>query len=122
MNAMTSLGNGLNAAEHFEDARSVQEAELSMLRRLGDSENNILFVQGNLASTYQKLGRREEAMLLRRDVYSGNLKLLGAEHFDTLREAHNYATSLFGLERFEEGKALLRSCLLYTSPSPRDRG
>ena len=47
-------------------------------------------------------------MLLRRDVYSGNLKLLGAEHFDTLREAHNYATSLFGLERFEEGKALLR--------------
>ena len=65
-------------------------------------------LQGNLASTYQKLGRREEAMLLRRDVYSGNLKLLGAEHFDTLREAHNYATSLFGLERFEEGKALLR--------------
>ena len=78
------------------------------IRIVGDSENNILFVQGNLASTYQKLGRREEAMLLRRDVYSGNLKLLGAEHFDTLREAHNYATSLFGLERFEEGKALLR--------------
>ena len=94
MNAMTSLGNGLNAAKHFEDALSVQEAELSMLRRLGDSEDNILFVQGNLASTYQRLGRCEEAMLLRRDVYSGNLKLVGAEHFDTLREAHNYAMSL----------------------------
>ena len=36
--AMTLLGNGLSAAEHHEDALSVQEAELAMMRRLGASE------------------------------------------------------------------------------------
>ena len=35
--------------DHHEDALSVQEAELSMLRRVGASEDNILITQGNLA-------------------------------------------------------------------------
>ena len=40
--AMTQLGNGLADALHHEDALSVQEAELAMLRRLGASEASIL--------------------------------------------------------------------------------
>ena len=36
--AMNQLGNGLSDARHHEDALSVREAELSMLRRLGASE------------------------------------------------------------------------------------
>ena len=32
----------------------------------------------------------------------------GKEHFDTLREAYNYANALVGLQRFEEAKSLLR--------------
>jgi hypothetical protein len=60
---MNQLGNGLHDARHHEDAVSAQEAELSMRRRLGDAESNILVVQGNLAITYQNLGRLDEACL-----------------------------------------------------------
>ena len=45
---------------------------------------------------------------MKRDVYSGRLKLLGEKHEETLRAANNYADSLKDLERFEEAKALLR--------------
>ena len=55
--AMNLLGNGLDAACHYEDALSVRGAELSMLRRLGRSEGVILAAQSNLAGTYQLLGR-----------------------------------------------------------------
>ena len=65
-------------------------------------------MQGNLANTYRHLGREEEALSMRRDVYSGWLRLVGEEHGDTIREAKNYAISLFNLQRFEEAKALLR--------------
>ena len=105
--AMGVLGNGLADAEHHEDALSVREAQLSMMRRLGYSDRNIFIVQGNLAITYQVLGRLEDALRVRKDVYSGILKLRGEEHEDTLVEASNYAASLARLERFEEAKSLL---------------
>ena len=105
--AMGMLGNGLSHAQHYEDALSVQQAELSMERRLGTSESNILAVQANLANSYEKLGRREEALRKRRDVYSGRSKLNGEEHAKTLLAANNYASSLRGLSRFKEAKTLL---------------
>ena len=108
---MKQLGNGLSAAEHHEDALSVNEAELAMLRRLGDSESNILIMQGNLANTYSHLGREEEALRMRRDVYSGRLKLSGEEHPETIREATNYAASLVNLQHFKEARALLRKTM-----------
>ena len=46
-----------------------------------------------------------------RDVYSGWLKLSGEEHRDTLLAAGNYASTLNGLQRFEEAKALFRKTL-----------
>ena len=93
--AIQVLGNGLGAAKRHEDALSVREAELSMERRLGDSEeHNILDTQINLADTYRSLGRFQEALHLRRDVYSGRLKLNGEEHRKTLIAAYNYAITL----------------------------
>jgi tetratricopeptide (TPR) repeat protein len=109
--AMTDLGIGLKDAGHFEDALSVQEAELSTERRPGASELDLLIVQGNLATSYQLLGRLEEAMSLRRDVYSATLRLHGEEHAETIREASNYAVTLGELQRFEEAKALLRKMI-----------
>jgi tetratricopeptide (TPR) repeat protein len=106
--AMTELGTGLHAARHYEDELSVREAELAMRRRLGDPEELILVMQGNLAGTHHQLGRSEEALRIRQDVYSGYLKLFGKEHEETLREANNYAGTLKDLRRFEEAKALLR--------------
>ena len=106
--AMTELGNGLFAAEHHEDALSVQEADLATMRRLGASEYNILAVQTNLATTYSRMGRNEEAVQIERDVYSGRLKLDGEEHEDTLQAALNYANTLLDLKHWEAAKALLR--------------
>ena len=108
---MTQLGNGLTEAEHDEDALTVGEAELSMMRRLGASETRILAAQCNLAITYDQLGRDEEALSMKRDVYSGHLKLYGVQNRHTFIPANNYATSLISLERFEEAKVLLRKTM-----------
>ena len=107
---MTQLGNGLQNAEHYEEALSVQEAELAMLRRLGESEDSVLVTQSNLANTYQALGRLEPALRIRRAVYSGRLKLNGEEHLETLRAARNLAVTLNELQppSYKEAKALLR--------------
>ena len=106
--AMNLLAGGLYSTDSYEDALSVMEADLSMKRRLGASERNILAMQGNLASTYQRVGRLEDAVRINRDVYSGHLNLKGEEHHDTFMAANNYALSLFTLKRFEEAKAFLR--------------
>ena len=92
--AMQQLGHGLSEANHYEDALSVQEAELSTLRRIGVPEDQMLIAQSNLANTYQALGRLEPALRMRRDAYSKRLGLYGADDLDTLRAAVNYAASL----------------------------
>jgi len=89
----------------------VQEAELSTEQRVGGSESSVLVSQTNLANTYQSLGRSEEAMRMRRHVYSGRLKLSGEEHRNTLIAANNYALSLLGLKRFEEARSVWRKIM-----------
>ena len=106
--AMEVLGRGLFEGGHYDDALSVGETELSTERRLGASEQNMLITEGNLASTYQMLGRNEEALRRQRDVYFGFLKLKGDQYRDTLREANNYASLLKRLKNFEEARSLLR--------------
>ncbi|CAH0372026.1 unnamed protein product [Pelagomonas calceolata] len=105
--AMDQLGNGLHEAGNYE-ALSVREAILSMLRRIGSPEDDMLAGQSNLASSYEAVGRVEECLRIRRDVYSGRLRLHGEEHLQTLLAANNYATSLVQLQHFEEAKTLLR--------------
>ena len=111
---MTELGTSLSAARHHDEAVSVQEAELSMRRRLGDSKTNVLVAQSNLARAYYLLGRRDEALLLRREVYSGFLKHLGEESIQTLTSANNYGESLVNLKHFEEARSLLRKTMPVT--------
>ena len=108
---MNLLGNGLSAAKHDEEALSLKETELALMRRIGDSESNILIAQGNLASTYEDHGQLERALNLQRDVYVGFLKLYGKERTETLRVANNYADLLHNLNRFEEAKSLLRKTI-----------
>ena len=116
--SMNKLGNGIYATGvlslatgHYEDALSVREAELSMLRRIGAPATNILIAQGNLASTYRRLGQLERALQMQRDAYSGWVKLNGEENEETLRAVLNYADSLTSLDRFEEAKALFRKTI-----------
>ena len=112
--AMTQLGVSLAAANHNEEALSVKEAQLAMMRRIGDSEINILAAQGNLAITYECLGGLEQALEMKRDVYSGHVRLHGEENIQTISNANNYVYSLVNLQRFEEAKALQRKTLPVT--------
>ena len=111
LDAMNLLGNGLYQAGHDEDALSVQEAELSTLRRLGVSEAEILNVQNNIACSYHRAGRLEETMRMQRDVYTGYVKSYGEETIETLIAANNYANSLLDLKRFAEAKSVLRKIM-----------
>ena len=111
LGATSVLGAALHGAKHHEEALSVQEAELAMKRRLGAPEEVIFVVQGNLAITYDAIGRHKNAMRMLRDVYSGRLKLLGEDHPKTIGSANNYALSLVRLQRFGEAKALLRKTM-----------
>ena len=72
---------------------------------------HVLGVQSNLASTYQLVGRPDEALRSRQDAYSGYLKLIGEEHAITLLAANNYADSLNDLGRFKEVKSLRRKAI-----------
>ena len=106
--AMSLLGNGLSIAMDFEAALTVQEAEMSMLRRFGAPEEDMLVMRNNLANTYIALGREDRGLRMRQEVYSGRLKLLGESHEMTLAAANNYAGCLVELKRFDEAKSLLR--------------
>jgi tetratricopeptide (TPR) repeat protein len=108
---MGVLANGLSDARRHEDAMAVYEADLSMKRRVGASADSILAAQSNLATTYENLGQRDQALRMRLGIYSGWLKLNGEEHEYTIRAAYNYAVTLLKLERFEEAKALLRKTM-----------
>ena len=111
--AMNMLGTGLNAAKHHEDALSVNEAELALRQRLGADERDLLNVRGNLASTYAMLGRWDESLGVRRDIYSGFVRVLGEEDRESLSEAHNFALSLVNdrVRKFGEAKSLLRKSI-----------
>ena len=50
--AMSELGSGLSHANDHKTALSVKKADLSTMRRLGASEEEILGTQSNLANAY----------------------------------------------------------------------
>ena len=104
--ALSVLGTGLYEAERYEESLSVKEADLAMQRRLGVSKESTLATQSNLANAYQILGRLEDALRMRQDVYSAYLKLNGEEHISTARAANNYASVLNALERYGEAREL----------------
>ena len=106
---MDVLGNGLEIAEYHEDALTVREAELSMLRRLRASEESILIAQNNLANIYRELGHLEQALSLHREVYARSE--LGSPGANKFLGALNLAGSLTSTRRFEEAKSLLRKVL-----------
>ena len=107
--AMSVLGNGLTNANHYEDALSVKEAELSMMRRLGAPED--IFSACKQSCTYAHLWWSRTAGKRLADVarYSGNLRLKWRGTWnDPHGAANNYAFTLIVLQRFEETRTLLR--------------
>ena len=101
-----------HADKKYKEAVAVAvEACVSLMRRVGAPEKNLLVVQSNLASSYQTFGRQEQALEMYRSVYSGNLKIDGEEHASTLVAALNTAACLWNLQRLEEVRSLLRKTI-----------
>ena len=109
--AMSLLGSGLSEADHHVDALSVQEAELSMMRRVGASEESILITQSNLATTYSKIGRFEEALRMDREVYAGFKSIFGNCDRRTLTAANNLVFQLLKQRKHAEAVSILREPL-----------
>ena len=71
----------------------------------------MLTTQENLATAYELMGRLDEGLRMRQDIYSRRLVLQGEENIETLYAANNYAVTLFDLERVEEAKSLLKKAM-----------
>ncbi|CAH0378065.1 unnamed protein product [Pelagomonas calceolata] len=113
--AMKQLGNGLYAANDVGcgdvlDSFCVRHAHLSLLRRVGAPEGDILAARGKLARTYRMLGRGEEALRIVRHAYFKHCRLLGEDDRESLVLAENYASSRLYLDP-DEAKALLRKII-----------
>ena len=107
--AINLVGNGLYNVKQYKDALSVREATLSLVQRIGTTENNILGVQGNLANLYGRLGRHESALRIKREIYARRVELYGATDEDSLLAAGNLASTLVeDLEQFDETRAFLQ--------------
>ena len=109
VSAMTLLGTGLKDAGRFEEALSIQETQLSIMRRYSTPVSILLSVQSNLGNTYYMLGRFEEALSVRRDVHSAHLRFEsgGPTRMSTLIAALNFSTSLTDTGNFAEARAFM---------------
>ena len=68
-------------------------------------------MRANLANSYELLGRIEETLRMRREIYSGTLRLYGNSDLRTFNAANNYASVLRRLNHYAEAKALLRTTM-----------
>ncbi len=108
---MSILGCGLGEARHHEEALSVREADLATMRRLGADEDDLLATQINIANSYTKMGRLEEAISISREVYAGFKSLVGPCDRRTLMAANNLVFQLQKQSKFAEAVSILRKPL-----------
>ena len=92
--ALTELVNGLKAGERYDEALAVCEVDLATMQRHGASEFNQLIAHTSIADCYEDLGRNEELLTKRRDIYERMVKLRGAADCDTLIDATRLADAL----------------------------
>ena len=95
-----------------ETAIIVLAAQISTLQRfVPKSKIMVLAAQGNLANGYCYLRRYYEGLRLYREIYAGQVALLGQTHEDTILTGANMATALSANNCFGEGKQLTRELL-----------
>jgi len=102
--AMTVLGNGLGAVNQYEEQLSIIKAELATDMRWGaPGVGATLSLKGNLAFCYSCLGRNEQSLRLRREIWAVALAFRGRGDRLFL-DALNLSCSLMKVKRFAEGK------------------
>ena len=110
--AISILGKALRPSRPKE-ALQVLEAQLALNRRYWSrDEESILIAQSSLANCLINLGRYDEALVLRRRMYSRLVVTLGVSHESTICTGNNLVLSLNKLRLWEESKSLARDQLL----------
>ena len=67
-----------------EEALPVLEAYLAFIRRYAPCNDRYLAAQNNIATCLARLGRHNEALVLKRAIYTTEAASLGASHQDTI--------------------------------------
>ena len=110
--AMDVLGSSILDSRPAE-AVQVLEASLTLTRRhFPHATEAIGAAEINVASTLQSLGRWDEALVLKREIYARRVTRLGVSHEDTILSGCNLALSLCKLELWEECKPFARDQVL----------
>ena len=105
-------GARLRYTDEFAQAAAILEQELSVrTKHWPDHASRDTPVKSNLAHCYQQLGRSDDALRLRREIFDGAKESLGAGNGHTLSLGCNLCTSLAQSGRAAEARTLHYECL-----------
>ena len=110
--AMEALGNGFDEVNCHSEWLKILETTLDNHRRFGAADSTLLQTKCNLAVCYSGLGRNEEALKVRREVYARTVALrLSLPDEQVFVSSLNLAISLGHTGRYKEAKSFLREQL-----------
>ena len=110
--AIEKLGNALRGSRP-EEALPVLEANLALRRRYWPhAEQAVLAAQANAACCLDDLGRFDEALVLKREIYARRVATMGVSHERTILSGNNLVASLEQEMLWNEAKTFLCDELL----------
>ena len=93
--AMHQLAMGLDEANKTNEGLEILRAEVAMIERVCPNNTDALLTcKGNIAFCCARLGQKEEALALRREIYATTKATIGPQDPRTIRIALNLACSL----------------------------
>ena len=94
-----------------DEALTLQHGVEIIQSLMGSAHSDVLVLQNNLATTYEKAGRLNEAITLFEQVLADRIRILGDKHPDTLASRNNLAGAYLAANRPEESIALYEQVL-----------
>ena len=94
-----------------DEALTLQHGVEIIQSLMGSAHSDVLALQNNLATAYEKAGRLNEAIALFEQVLSDRIRILGDKHPDTLASRNNLAGAYLAANRPEESIALYEQVL-----------
>lgn len=94
-----------------DEALTLQHGVEIIQSLMGSAHSDVLALQNNLATTYEKAGRLNEAITLFEQVLSDRIRILGDKHPDTLASRNNLAYAYQSIGCFTEAISQLQQVL-----------
>ena len=94
-----------------DEALTLQHGVEIIQSLMGSAHSDVLALQNNLATAYEKAGRLNEAIALFEQVLSDRIRIVGDKHPDTLASRNNLAGAYLAANRPEESIALYEQVL-----------